>query len=158
MSAGQADLTAAGRTNRVIFQQFPNPIRRLYGAVVVERSPAARHAKLCKLAEGSLAYMASMALSDYRNRRHTDPDPKVESALAGMKRISMGQYLQIFRVATDAIQPALFDYKLSRPDSCAAMGRFPRRIPQSRRPSSLRRKTCAELCRTALRFPAGAPG
>jgi hypothetical protein len=124
MSAGQADLTAAGRTNRVIFQQFPNPIRHLYGAVVVERSPAARHAKLCKLAEGSLAYMASMALSDYRNRRHSDPDPKVESALAGMKRISMGQYLQIFRVATDAIQPALFDYKLSRPGSCAAMGRF----------------------------------
>src|SRR5437879_144515 len=124
MSAGQADSPAAGRINRVIFQQFPNPIRGLYGAVVVERSPAARHAKLCKFAEGSLGYMASMALSDYRNRRHTDPDPKVESVLAGMKRISMGQYLQIFRVATDAIQPALFDYKLSRPDRCMAMSRF----------------------------------
>jgi L-threonine kinase len=124
MSAGIADPTRASRTNRLIFQQFPNPIRHLYATVVVERSPAARHAKLCKLGEGALAYMASMALSDYRNRRHTDPDPKVESVLAGMKRISMGQYLQIFRVATDTIQPALFDYKLSRPDSCVAAGRF----------------------------------
>ena len=108
----------------MIFQQFPRPIRELYGAVVAERSLPARHAKLCKLGEGALAYMASMALSDYRNRRHTDPDPKTESVLAGMKRISMGQYLQIFRVATDAIQPALFDYKLSRPDNCVAMSRF----------------------------------
>jgi L-threonine kinase len=124
MTAGQADVPAAGRISRVIFQQFPNPIRSLYGTAVVERSQAARHAKLCKLAEGALAYMASMALSGYRNQRHTDPDPKVEALLAGLKRISMGQYLQIFRVATDAIQPALFDYKLSRPDSCAAMGRF----------------------------------
>jgi hypothetical protein len=93
----------------VIFQQYPAPIRQLYAVAVVERSPASRHAKLCKLGEATLAYMASMALSDYRNRRHTDPDPKVESLLAGMKRISMGQYLQVFRVATDAIQPALFD-------------------------------------------------
>ena len=108
----------------MIFQQFPSPIRQLYGAVVTERSLAARHAKLCKLGEGALAYMASMALSDYRNRRHADPDPKTESVLAGMKRISMGQYLQIFRVATDAIQPALFDYKLSRPDNCVAISRF----------------------------------
>lgn len=124
MSTGIEELPAAGRTNRLIFQQFPRPIRQLYAPVVIERSPAARHAKLCKLAEGALAYMASMALSDYRNRRHTDPAPKVESVLAGMKRISMGQYFQIFRVATDAIQPALFDYKLSRPDNCVAAGRF----------------------------------
>ena len=124
MSAGGADVPAAGRTSRLIFQQYPAPIRRLYATVVTERSPAARHAKLCKLGEGTLAYLASMALSDYRNRRHADPDPKVESVLAGMKRISMGQYLQIFRVATDAIQPALFDYKLSRPDSCPAISRF----------------------------------
>ena len=124
MSAGGADVPAAGRTSRLIFQQYPAPIRRLYATVVTERSPAARHAKLCKLGEGALAYLASMALSDYRNRRHADPDPKVESVLAGMKRISMGQYLQIFRVATDSIQPALFDYKLSRPDSCPAISRF----------------------------------
>ena len=124
MAAGHEGIPASGRTNPVIFQQFPRPIRELYGAVVVERSLPARHAKLCKLGEGALAYMASMALSDYRNRRHTDPDPKTESVLAGMKRISMGQYLQIFRVATDAIQPALFDYKLSRPDNCVAMSRF----------------------------------
>jgi L-threonine kinase len=107
-----------------MFQQYPAPIRQLYAAAVVERSPAARHAKLCKLGEAALAYMASMALSDYRNRRHSDPDPKTESLLAGMKRISMGQYLQVFRVATDAIQPALFDYKLSRPDNCIAISRF----------------------------------
>jgi L-threonine kinase len=124
MVAGQADIPPVGRANRMIFQQYPNPIRQLYGTVVIEHSPAARHAKLCKLGEGALAYIASMALSDYRNRRHTDPDPKVESVLAGMKRISMGQYLQIFRVATDAIQPALFDYKLSRPDNCVAISRF----------------------------------
>jgi L-threonine kinase len=124
MTAEQAGLPAAGRTNRVIFQQYPAPIRQLYAAAVVERSPASRHAKLCRLGEGALAYMASLALSDYRNRRHTDPDPKTESLLAGMKRISMGQYLQVFRVATDAIQPALFDYKLSRPDTCVAISRF----------------------------------
>jgi hypothetical protein len=124
MSAGQAGVPAAGKTNRVIFQQFPRPIRQLYGAAVVERSLAARHAKLCKLGEAALAYLASMALSDYRNRRHMDPDPKTESLLARMKRLSMGQYLQIFRVATDAIQPALFDYKLSRPDTCVAISRF----------------------------------
>ena len=124
MASGQADVPAAGRTNRLIFQQYPKPLRELYGAVVVERSLAVRHAKLCKLGEGTLAFMASMALSDYRNRRHTDPDPKVESVLTRMKRISMGQYLQIFRVATDAIQPALFDYKLSRPENCVAIGRF----------------------------------
>jgi len=124
MIAGEADIPAAGRANRVIFQQFPNPIRQLYAAAVVERSPASRHAKLCKLGEAALAYMASMAVSDYRNRRHMDPDPRTESLLAKMKRISMGQYLQIFRVATDAIQPALFDYKLSRPDNCLAIGRF----------------------------------
>ena len=124
MSADNTDFPATSRTNRQIFQQFPKPIRQLYAAVVIERSPAARHAKLCKLGEGALAYMASMALSDYRNRRHTDPDPKVESVLAGMKRISMGQYLQIFRISTDAIQPALFDYKLSRPDNCIAASRF----------------------------------
>jgi L-threonine kinase len=124
MSPGNADLPAAGQTNRLIFQQFPQPIRQLYATAVTERSPAARHGKLCKLGEGALAYMASMALSDYRNRRHTDPDPKTESVLAGMKRISMGQYLQIFRAATEAIQPALFDYKLTRPESCVAAGRF----------------------------------
>lgn len=108
----------------MIFQQFPQPIRQLYGLVVTDRSLPARHAKLCKLGEGALAYMASMALSDYRNRRHTDPDPKTESVLSGLRRISMGQYLQLFRVATDAIQPALFDYKLSRPDNCIAISRF----------------------------------
>jgi len=124
MTAGQAGLPAAGRTNRVIFQQYPAPVRQPYAAAVVERSPASRHAKLCKPGEAALAYMASMALPDYRNRRHADPGPKVESLLAGMKRISMGQYLQVFRVATDAIQPALFDYKLSRPGSCAAISRF----------------------------------
>jgi L-threonine kinase len=124
MTAGQAESPAAGRTNRVIFQQYPAPIRQAYAAAVVERSPASRHAKLCKLGEAALSYMASMALSDYRNRRHADPDPKVESLLAGMKRISMGQYLQVFRVCTDAIQPALFDYKLSRPETCVAISRF----------------------------------
>jgi len=124
MSAGGADLPSAGRINRTIFQQFPEPVRKPYGAAVIERNLAARHAKLCKLGEASLAYLASMALSDYRNRRHTDPEPKVEALLGGLKRISMGQYLQVFRVATDAIQPALFDYKLSRPDSCVAMSRF----------------------------------
>jgi hypothetical protein len=124
MTAGQDGIPAASKTNRVIFQQFPAPIRLPYAAAVVERSPAARHAKLCKLGEAALAYMASMALSDYRNRRHTDPDPKVEALLGKMKRISMGQYLQIFRVATDAIQPALFDYKLSRPENCVAISRF----------------------------------
>lgn len=124
MSAGKAAIPAAARTSRMIFQQYPGPIRQLYASVVTERSPAARHAKLCKLGEGALAYMASMALSDYRNRRHADPDPKVESVLAGMKRISMGQYLQLFRVGTDAIQPALFDYKLSRSDSFPAISRF----------------------------------
>ena len=108
----------------MIFQQFPPAIRQLYTLVVTERSLPSRHAKLCKLGEGALAYMASLALSDYRNRRHTDPDPKVESVLSGLKRISMGQYLQIFRVATDAIQPALFDYKLSRPDNCMAISLF----------------------------------
>ena len=125
MSTGRAaDPSAAGRINRVIFQQFPESIRKLYGAAVVERNLASRHAKLCKLGESALAFMTSMALSDYRNRRHTDPDLKVENLLAGMKRISMGQYLQIFRVTTDAIQPALFDYKLSRPDTCEAICRF----------------------------------
>lgn len=124
MAAGQVGIPVSGRANPVIFQQYPRPIRQLYSVVVIERSLPARHAKLCKLAEGAVAYMASMALSDYRNRRHTDPDPKTESLLAGLKRISMGQYLQIFRVATDAIQPALFDYKLSRPDNCAAISRF----------------------------------
>jgi L-threonine kinase len=124
MTAGQESISVSGRTNPVIFQQYPRPIRQLYSVVVIERSLPARHAKLCKLAEGAVAYMASMALSDYRNRRHTDPDPKTESVLAGLKRISMGQYLQIFRVATDAIQPALFDYKLSRPDKCPAISRF----------------------------------
>jgi L-threonine kinase len=119
-----ADPPTAGRINRVIFQQFPDPIRKLYGAAVVERNLTSRHTQLCKLGEAALSYMASMALSDYRNRRHTDPDPKVESLLARLKRISMGQYLQIFRVVTDAIQPALFDYKLSRPDTCVAIGRF----------------------------------
>jgi hypothetical protein len=124
MTGGQAGSPAIGRTNRVIFQQYPAAIRQPYAAAVVERSPAARHAKLCKLGEAALGYMASMALSDYRNRRHADPDPKAESLLAGMKRISMGQYLQIFRTCTDAIQPALFDYKLSTPDTCAAISRF----------------------------------
>jgi L-threonine kinase len=124
MTAGQGGIPVSGRANPLIFQQYPRPIRQLYSVVVTERSLPARHAKLCKLAEGTLAYMASMALSDYRNRRHTDPDPKAESVLAGLKRISMGQYLQIFRVATDAIQPALFDYKLSRPENCAAISRF----------------------------------
>lgn len=95
MVAGQAEIPPAGRINRVIFQQYPNPIRQLYGAAVIERSLPSRHTKLCKLGEAALAYMASMALSDYRNRRHMDPDPKVESLLEAMKRISMGQYLQI---------------------------------------------------------------
>ncbi len=124
MNDGKTGAPAPGQANRLIFQQFPDPIRQLYAEVVVERSPAARHARLCKLGEGALAYMASMALSDYRNRRHSDPDPKTESVLARMKRISMGQYLEIFRAATDAIQPALFDCKLSRPESCVAAGRF----------------------------------
>jgi L-threonine kinase len=124
MTAGQADIPAAGRINRVIFQQFPNPLREQYAAAVIERNPASRHARLCKLGEAAIAHMASMALSDYRNRRHTDPDPKVESVIGGLKRISMGQYLQIFRVATDAIQPALFDYKLSRAENCVAISRF----------------------------------
>jgi hypothetical protein len=91
---------------------------------VTERSPVARHAKLCKLGESALALIASMALSDYRNRRRSDPDPKTESVLAGLKRISMGQYLQVFRAATDAIQPALFDCKARRPENCPAAGRF----------------------------------
>jgi len=124
MAAGKDTIPAPARTNPVIFQQFPQPIRQLYSLVVTERSLPARHAKLSKLGEGALAYMASMALSDCRNRRHTDPDPKTESVLSGLRRISMGQYLQLFRVATDAIQPALFDYKLSRPDNCIAISRF----------------------------------
>ncbi|MGH3869025.1 MAG: hypothetical protein ACRDQ4_23480 [Pseudonocardiaceae bacterium] len=125
MNAGQAaDFPVTGRINRVIFQQFPAPPREFYRAAVVERNLASRHAKLCKLGESALSYMASLALSDYRNRRHTDPEPKVEALLSGLNRISMGQYLQIFRVATDAIQPALFDYKLSRPDACVAIRRF----------------------------------
>src|SRR5579863_1307632 len=115
---------APGQANRLIFHQFPGPIRQAYATAVTERSPAARHAKLCKLGESALALIASMALSDYRNRRHSDPDPRTESVLAGLKRISMGQYLQIFRAATDAIQPALFDCKPSRPENCPAAGRF----------------------------------
>ena len=54
MAAGHEGIPASGRTNPVIFQQFPRPIRELYGAVVVERSLPARHAKLCKLGEGAL--------------------------------------------------------------------------------------------------------
>jgi L-threonine kinase len=124
MTAGQADIPAAGRINRVIFQQFPDPLRKQYAVAVVERNPASRHARFCKLGEAAISHMASMALSDYRNRRHADPDLKVESLISSLKRISMGTYLQIFRVATDAIQPALFDYKLSRADNCIAISRF----------------------------------
>ena len=142
----------------MIFQQFPQPIRQLYSLVVTERSLPARHAKLCKLGEGALAYMASMALSDYRNRRHTDPDPKAESVLSGLKRISMGQYLQLFRVATDAIQPALFDYKLSRPDNCMAISRFARRTPRSRKLLTCRLRTCAESFSSGLNHRPRAPG
>lgn len=109
----------------MIFQQYPVPIRTAYAAVVAERAnPGARHRLLCKLGETALAYMASMAVSDYRNRRHTDPDPKVESVLSGLKRLSMGHFLQIFRVCTEATQPALFDYKPNANEDLAALGRF----------------------------------
>jgi len=115
---------ASGRINRTIFQQYPLPIRRAYGAAVTERNLATRHGLLCKMGEAVLSHMASMALSDYRNRRHTDPDPKVESVIGSLKRMSMGHFLQIFRISSDAIQPALFDYKLNTSEESEALGRF----------------------------------
>jgi L-threonine kinase len=123
-SSGTPSVPAGGKINRTIFQQYPYPIRRAYGAAVTERTLASRHGLLCKLGEAALSHMASMALSDYRNRRHADADPKVESVLGGIKRMSMGHFLQILRISSDAIQPALFDYKLTGTDESEALGRF----------------------------------
>lgn len=41
-----------------------------------------------------------------------------------IKRLSMGHFLQIFRVCTEATQPALFDYKPDANEDLAALGRF----------------------------------
>jgi L-threonine kinase len=111
--------------NQAMFQQYPLRIRSRYAAVVQDREPATRHSRLIKLGEETLGYLASTALSDYRNRRHNDPDVHVEQILAGTKRMSLGHYLQVFRASTEAIQPALFDYKSrAETESSSAIGRF----------------------------------
>lgn len=113
------------KVNRMLFQQYPMAIRQRYAAVIQDHESGSRHSKLLKLGEETLAFLASVALSDYRNRRHLDPDPRVEGQLAELKRMSLGHYLQIFRMTTEAMQPALFDYK-SRAETEGALpiGRF----------------------------------
>lgn len=113
------------RVNQVLFQQYPLELRQRYASVVQDRDPASRHAKLVKFGEQVIAYLASLAVSDYRNRRYSDPDLHVEKIIRDTKRPSLGHFLQLFRSSTEAIQPALFDYKSrAETESATAVGRF----------------------------------
>jgi L-threonine kinase len=97
--------------SRAIFHEYPRPIREVYAAVVGDAEPASRHRRLLALGETSIAWFASLAFSDYRSQRYRDPDPRVEDAVGRAQRPSLGQYLELWRAASAATQPAMFDLK-----------------------------------------------
>lgn len=97
--------------SRRILYEYPRPIRQAYASMVGDPEPSSRHRRLAELGGASLAWFASLAVSDYRSQRYGNPDRNIEEALARSQRLDIANYLEIWRIASAATQAAVFDLK-----------------------------------------------
>jgi L-threonine kinase len=96
-------------TNPDLYRNFPQDIRSAYSEVVPVNEVYKRHNLLIQLAETTLEYLASVALSDYRSR-YTTPSPHVEGLLdrLRMSSLTMGRTFDLFRESAGAAPDSLF--------------------------------------------------
>ncbi len=92
-----------------LYQRFPAGIRRIYSEALAARDLHKRHGLLLDLAESSLVYLASLALSDYRSRA-AQPSDAVESLLERLRaaNVTFGLSLALFRASAAAAPDTLF--------------------------------------------------
>jgi L-threonine kinase len=91
-----------------LYQSFPDAIRRVYREALEVRDPHGRHELLLNLAESSLDYLASLALSDYRS--NASPSRDVEALLDRRRteKLTFGRALELFRASAGSTPNALF--------------------------------------------------
>lgn len=96
----------------MLAKDYPRAIREPYVGAVRKMHASDRHHQLLRLGEAALAYLASLAFADYRQARRADPDPAVERWVAGLSRLTTGEYLQAFRMTQKALgRPEIFGIK-----------------------------------------------
>jgi len=112
--------------NRALYQEFPPELRNAYGDAVKAREWSSRHKGLLDFAEATLAYLASLSLSDYRTRsRELAGNVELVIERFREKPLTMGRLLDLLRASTtamaDPIVPSAELHAEVRPD---AMRRF----------------------------------
>src|SRR3954447_15858403 len=96
----------------VLARDYPRQIRETYVAALRKANASERHHQLLRLGEVSLAHLASLAFADYRQARTESPDPAVEGLLSSLNRVTLGEYLQLFRLSQKATgRPEIFGIK-----------------------------------------------
>lgn len=97
--------------NRELYKDYPPSIREAYARATKPKDWSKRHAQFLQLGETSIAYLSSLAFSDYRSQRDESPEVKIERALARSsgRRLSTGGQAELFELSCGAVPKPFFD-------------------------------------------------
>ena len=96
--------------HRTLYKDYPPALREAYATAIRAKEWSKRHAQLLHLGETTIAYLASLAFSDYRSARYFSPDAGVERVLANATRgLSAGSHAELFELSSKAITDPIFD-------------------------------------------------
>jgi L-threonine kinase len=95
-------------SNPLLYQAFPGELSEAYEVAVRAQDWSGKHGGLLSYAEGTLWYLASLCLSDYRTRSKV-PVGRVESLLENWrnKNLTLGRVLELLRRSAAAIPDPL---------------------------------------------------
>lgn len=114
------------QASRLLYRDFPIGISRPYKELALAPDWGTRHVGLLGFVEASMAYMASLCISDYRTRaREPARDLEVMLEQSRSKKLTLGRELALFRAGTSAIDGSLIPAPIDFPeDDLCALGRF----------------------------------
>jgi hypothetical protein len=114
------------QANHLLYRDFPIGISRPYKELTLAPDWGTRHMGLLGFAEASIAYMASLCISDYRTRAR-EPARGLEVMLeqSRSKKLTLGRELALFRASASAIEKPLILAPVDFPEEeLDALGRF----------------------------------
>jgi L-threonine kinase len=114
------------QANHLLYRDFPIGISRPYKELTLAPDWSTRHMGLLGFAEASIAYMASLCISDYRTRAR-EPAHNLEVMLeqSRSKKLTLGRELSLFRASASAIEEPLIPAPANFPeDEFGALGKF----------------------------------
>lgn len=114
------------QANPLLYRDFPIEISRPYKELTLASDWGMRHLGLLGVAEASIAYLASLCLSDYRTQAD-EPARNLEVMLeqSRSRKLTLGRELALLRASVSAIERPLIPAPDNFPeDDFEALGRF----------------------------------